>query len=343
MKAYRLIAAHDAQVVDVDVPEPAADEVLLKVGGAGVCHSDLHILHMAEWPQMPMTMGHEGAGQIAKLGSGVTGWDVGDNVLLYLCWGCGRCRTCAAGYENYCEVYKREIVPGPGLGFDGSMAEYVVAQARFLVPLGDLDPVDAAPLTDAALTPYHAVNIARSHLAPTSRAVVIGVGGLGHMAVQILTAVTGAQVIAVDLEQSRLDHAKQLGAEHTVVSGPDTAAEILDLTDGRGAEVVFDFVGAEPTLQLATDTIAPYGQVVVVGLAEGTLPFPAAMPPMGLPWGAGAVKPYGGTRADLHEVIRLAQRKKIKVTTERHPLADAPRVMEQLEAGKIAGRAVLIP
>ena len=188
---------------------------------------DLHILHMAEWPQMPMTMGHEGAGQIAKLGSGVTGWDVGDNVLLYLCWGVDAVAHARPGTKNYCEVYKREIVPGPGLGFDGSMAEYVVAQARFLVPLGDLDPVDAAPLTDAALTPYHAVNIARSHLAPTSRAVRHRCGWTRtHGRADPDRGHRRAGHRRGPGTSRGLDHAKQLGAEHTVVSGPDTAAEI---------------------------------------------------------------------------------------------------------------------
>jgi len=343
MKAYRLTSAGHAEIVDVDVPEPGAGEVLLKVTGAGVCHSDLHILHTPEWPQVPMTLGHEPSGQIAKLGPGVTGWDVGDRVLVYLCWGCGQCYSCASGYENYCRMYKRAIVPGPGLGFDGSMAEYVIAKARFLVPLGDLDPVDAAPLTDAGLTPYHAINLARPKLVPTSTAVVIGIGGLGHMAVQILTATTGARVIAVDVADSKLEHAKSLGAELAVKAGPDAAEAILDATDGRGAEVVFDVVGAEPTLRLAADTIAPFGQIVVVGLAGATLPFVADGPPGGLPWGAGVVKPYGGTRADLHDVIALAQRGVIRVTTERHPLANATEVLKKLEDGKVAGRAVLVP
>ncbi|GAA4911354.1 propanol-preferring alcohol dehydrogenase [Stackebrandtia albiflava] len=343
MKAYRLTDVHTARFEDVDQPTPGVGEVLLKVAGAGVCHSDLHILHADAWQPLPMTIGHEVSGRIAELGPGVTGWDVGEPVLVYLCWGCGQCHTCASGYENYCEVYKRGIVPGPGLGYDGAMAEYVIAKARFLVPLVDLDPVDAAPLTDAGLTPYHAVDIARPKLVPTSNAVVVGVGGLGHMAVQILAATTGARVIAVDLDESKLRHAAELGAELTVPSDEQAAAHILDATDGRGAEVVFDFVGVAPTLRLAADTIAPFGQIVVAGLGRGTLPFPADGPPGGLPWGAGIVKPYGGTRADLHEVMSLARRGRIKVTVERHPLSEAPAVFEKLEAGRIPGRAVLTP
>lgn len=343
MKAFQLVAPHRAELVDVEVPEPGPGEVLLKVTGAGVCHSDLHILHADAWAPLPMTLGHEPCGRIERLGSGVTGWDLGDRALAYLCWGCGRCRSCAAGYENYCEAYGRGIVPGPGLGYPGAMAEYLIVKSRFLIGLGDLDPVDAAPLTDAALTPYHAVDISRPKLEPSADAVVIGVGGLGHLAVQILAATTGARIIAVDLDPGRLEHAKALGAELTVPSDADATAAILDATNGRGAEVVFDFVGAAPTLGLAAAVIAPFGQIVVVGLAEAELPFRAGGPPAGLPWGAGVVKPYGGTRADLHDVIALAQRGAIKVTTEHHPLADAAEVLSKLEAGKVTGRAVLVP
>ncbi|WP_415647050.1 NAD(P)-dependent alcohol dehydrogenase [Stackebrandtia soli] len=343
MKAYRLTAPKTAEIVDIEMPRPGPGEVLLKVTGAGVCHSDLHILHDETWPLVPMTIGHEVSGEVAELGDGVSGWSSGDQVLVYLCWGCGMCRTCASGLENACEKYGRSIVPGPGLGFQGCMAEYVVAPARFLVPLGSLDPVDAAPLTDAGLTPYHAIRIASDLLVPTATAVVIGVGGLGHMAVQILTAMYGSRLIAVDLDTSKLEHAASLGADETIVSDSHAADAILDLTHGRGAQVVLDFVGAEPTVKLAADVISPYGRIVTVGLAGGTLPFAATAPPIGLPWGAGVVKPYGGTRADLHDVIALAQRGAISVTVERHPLDDAASVFARLEAGQVTGRAVLVP
>lgn len=344
MRAFQLIQPGVAELRDVDVPQPGPGEVLVKVAGAGVCHSDLHILHAPAWQPLPMTLGHEVSGHVAEPGPGVAGWDVGTPVLGYLCWGCGQCRTCAAGYENYCERYGRAITPGPGLGFQGCMAEYVMFPARFLVPLGDrLDPIDAAPLTDAALTPWHAVNLARENLDASSTAVVIGVGGLGHMGVQILAATTGARIIAVDLDPGRLEHARQLGAEEALPSNDEAAGTILELTQGRGAEAVFDFVGAAPTVKLAADVIAPFGRIVLVGLAGGVLDFPADSPPPGLPWGASVVKPYGGTRADLHDLLRLAQRGHLKVTVERHPLEDARKVLDMLEAGRIPGRAVLVP
>lgn len=342
MKAFQLVAPGRTELRDVDVPEPRAGEVLLKVSGAGVCHSDLHLLHAQLLP-FPMTLGHEPSGEVVAIGPDVTGWEPGQRGLVYIVWGCGMCRACAYGAENACERFPRGQVPGPGLGYPGAMAEYVAVPARTLVPLGDLDPVDAAPLTDAGLTPYHAINTARDVLTPGSTAVVIGVGGLGHMALQILRATTGAQVVAVDLDASRLEAATALGAQHTLVSGPDTAAGVLELTGGRGADAIFDFVGAGPTVQLAAATVATYGRIVVVGLAGGELAFAASGPPQGLPWGASVVKPYGGTRRDLHEVIALAQSGQIEVTIERHPLANAPEVLANLEKGQVTGRAVLIP
>src|SRR5690606_17082379 len=155
---------------------------------------------------------------------------------------------CAVGAENYCEAHPRGTPPGPGLGADGGMAEYISVPARAVVALGDLDPVDAAPLTDAALTPYHAIALSRDRISSTSTVVMIGVGGLGHMGLQILRATSGATIVAVDTDAARLEQAADLGAHHTLASDATTADEIMRITGGVGADVVFDFVGAEPTL-----------------------------------------------------------------------------------------------
>lgn len=344
MRAFQLTDPGTASVRDVGEPDPRPGEVLVSVTGAGVCHSDLHILHapVSLFP-MPMTFGHEVAGTIAALGDGVVGWEVGTPVLVYLAWGCGRCRQCAIGAENYCEAHPRATPPGPGLGTDGGMAELISVPDRHVVPLGELDPVAAAPLTDAGLTPYHAIALSRERLSASSTVVVIGVGGLGHMALQILRATSGATIVAVDTDESRLAQASDLGADRTLVSDASTAAEVMRLTGGVGADVVFDFVGAEPTLSIAAASIGSKGQITAVGLAGGELPFRSEAIPTFLPWGTTISRPYGGTRRDLQEVVALAQKGHIEVHVERFGLDDAAQALEKLERGEITGRAVLVP
>ncbi len=199
MKAYQLTAWQTPpEMREVPVPEPGPGEVLVKVGGAGACHSDLHLM---EWPEgtmdfdLPFTLGHENAGWVEALGAGVEGLEEGEAVAVYGPWGCGRCRACRLSAENYCERQAEIGAFGGGLGLDGGMAEYMlVPHSRLLLPLGELDPRDAAPLSDAALTPYHAIKRSLHLLVPGSTAVVIGVGGLGHMGVQILRALSPARI-----------------------------------------------------------------------------------------------------------------------------------------------------
>ncbi|MFC7719231.1 zinc-binding dehydrogenase [Nonomuraea recticatena] len=167
--------------------------------------------------------------------------------------------------------------------------------------------------------------------------------GLGHLAVQILRAITESTVIAVDLDQEKLTAARGHGADHAVLSGPEAVPEILELTHGRGADVVLDFVGVTPTLSVGAGVVSSYGHLTVLGLGGGSVDFSASGPPQGLPWGATVSRPYGGTRRDLHEVLSLAQRGLIKVQVERHPLAAADDVLARLERGEVRGRAVLVP
>jgi propanol-preferring alcohol dehydrogenase len=196
----------EPELRDVAVPEPGPGEVLVRVAAAGLCHSDLHLM---EWPQgtlpwrLPFTLGHETAGTVAALGRGAGGFGEGDSVLVYGPWGCGACIYCVRGAENLCLHRFERAGAGCGLGYDGGLAEYVlVPSARLLVPLGDLDPVAAAPLTDAALTPYHALKPVLPELVPGSSALVIGVGGLGSIAVQLLRALSPARIVAVDLREA---------------------------------------------------------------------------------------------------------------------------------------------
>lgn len=344
MRAFQLTEPGTAKVHEVEDPEPKPGEVLVKVTGAGVCHSDLHILHAPEslFPT-PMTIGHEVAGTIAAFGDGVSSWEEDTPVVVYLAWGCGRCRHCAVGAENYCEAFPRNTPPGPGLGVDGGMAEFISVPNRHVVPIGDLDPVDAAPLTDAGLTPYHAISLSRERISASSTVVAIGVGGLGHMALQILRATSAATVIAVDTDEGRLRQASELGAHHTLPSDDKTAEEIMRMTGGVGADVVFDFVGVEPTLAIAAASIGSNGQITAVGLGGGELPFRSEPIPLHLPWGTTISRPYGGTRRDLQEVVALAQRGDIAVHAERFGLDEATQALDKLERGEIAGRAVLVP
>jgi len=281
---------------------------------------------------------HENAGWVEALGSGVGGFERGEAVAIYGIVGCGRCVACLAGRDNEC----RNTAPGGiGLSRDGGMAEYVAVPARQLVPIGDLDVAQAAPLTDAGLTPYHAIALTRRSLRPSSTCVVIGVGGLGHMAVQILSATTAARIIAVDVRPEALDLARQMGAQHTVPSGSDAVPAIRDLVGPPpgGADVVLDFVGAQATLDLARAVVTTGGDIAIVGLAGGSL----AVGFGAVPFETRVVVPFWGTRAELVEVIALARAGRIRAHVDRFPLGDAKLAYDRLRAGQLNGRAVVIP
>jgi len=343
MRALRLTAPGTIEVRDVPVPEIAPDEVLVKVGSAGLCHSDLHVLHAPEFPEL--TLGHETAGWVEALGADVEGFTQGQAVLVYLVWACGHCRPCIEGRDNVCvnQGGRLGMPPCPGLGPDGGMAEFIKVKARYLEPLGSLDPVTAAPLADAGLTPMHAINGARHRLTPGSTAVVIGVGGLGHLGLQILKATTGVRVVAVDSSEQKLMLAREHGADESIRSDAKAAATILDLTDGYGADAVFDFVGVQPTVDLSTQVVAPDGALRFVGLAGGSFTYAADAATAPLPWGVDVRRSYGGTRTDQRQVLDLARLGAISVETKTYALDDGPQAFADLEAGVVPGRAVLVP
>jgi alcohol dehydrogenase, propanol-preferring len=334
---------HDPELRDVSEPDPAPGEVVVRIGGAGVCHSDLHLLY--EFPpdlmpyEPPFTLGHENAGWVHALGAGVTALEVGDPVAVYGAWGCGHCIRCRQGTENYC-VNAATAGASGGLGRDGGMATYLlVPSSRLVVPLGDLDPVAAAPLTDAGLTPYHAIRRSLAKLVPGSTAVAIGVGGLGHMGVQLLSAMTAARVIAVDQRPEALDLAASVGADVTIAAGPDAAAAIYDATGGLGADVVIDFVGADATMQLGAQVSRPLGDLTVVGIAGGSLPFGF----FSTTYELSLQTTYWGSITELMELLDLARRGVVKAEYTTYPLADAPAAYEALKAGTLRGRAVVVP
>jgi alcohol dehydrogenase, propanol-preferring len=343
MKAFQLVEwQKPCELREVSIPEPGPGQVLIKIGGAGACHSDLHLMEAAAGTKpvkLPFTFGHENAGWVEKLGSGATGFAVGDPVIVYGPWGCGLCANCRVGMENYCSNPANER-PG-GLGRNGGMAKYmIVPSTRFLLPLGTLDPREAAPLTDAALTSYHAVKQSIHLLGPGSTAVVIGAGGLGQMAIQVLKALTSAAtVVAVDTSAAKLETAKKMGADEVLLSGDDAVKRIKEITRSQGANLVLDMVGVKPTLEMAAKVSRVLGHVTIVGLGGGTLPVNFHSPAKE----CSVAAPYWGSIPELMEVVSLAQAGKIKMLVEQFPLEQASEAYHLLHDGKIQGRAVILP
>lgn len=335
-------------LLDVDRPEPGPGEVLIKVAGAGACHSDVAIYKEftegAPGALPPsFVLGHENAGWVEQLGPGVTGGEngirVGGAYLVYGPVGCQHCRMCSRGQDTYCENAASMPYLGLGLGRDGGMAGYVVAPARNLVPLGDADPVAAAPLSDAGLTPYHAIKNSLPNLAGGGRyALVIGLGGLGQVAVQILTALTGATVIATDLKAEAMERAEADGAV-TVPGGDDQMEAIRDITNGRGVDAAFDFVGATPTIKTAQASMGQGGRLTVVGIANGVTEWSF----FGTPYESTITNTYWGSIDDLYEVVDMYRAGQIRPQIERYPMEDALEAYRRLEAGEVSGRAVVVP
>jgi propanol-preferring alcohol dehydrogenase len=344
MQAVQLTAwEHPAQLLEVPQPEPGPGQVLVEVGGAGLCHSDLHLMH---WPagslpyELPFTLGHEVAGTVVGLGPGAEGIELGESVLVYGPWGCGRCRRCSLGEEHLCERARERRGRGCGLGLDGGLARYVVLPSpRLALPLGDLDPAAAAPLADAALTPYHAIRRALPLLRPGTSAAVIGVGGLGHVAVQLLDALTPARIVAVDTRADPLELALRSGADAALDAEGLTARDLRRAAGGHGATLVIDCVGAEQTLELAAGVVSAGGHVAVLGLAGATFPMRFGTVPLE----TSVIFSNWGTRSELAEVIDLARDGTVRIEVERVPLSDVVAAYARLEAGLVSGRIVAVP
>jgi len=343
MRAVRFIGVgKPAQNAEVPKPSPGPGQVLIKIGGAGVCHSDLHVMEEDLGFRPPFTLGHENAGWVAELGSGVTGFKEGDAVAVYGPWGCGRCHACQLSMENYCENWAEIDGFGGGLGRDGGMSEYMlVPAARLLVPLGDLSPAKAAPLSDAALTPYHAIKRAMPQLNAESTVVVMGVGGLGHMAIQLLRVLAPVRIIAADVDEKKLQQAKALGADETINNrnAEEAAERIRTITGPRGAGLVLDCVGVQPTVDLGAKLLGRNSVWTIVGLGGGRHDFRHGS----TPYGTTVSIPYWGSRVELMEVIAMARDESIHAETTEFPLEEAAAVYGKLKARQITGRAVLIP
>jgi propanol-preferring alcohol dehydrogenase len=339
MQAFRLLEWGKLGYDEVAIPEPGPGEVLVRVGGAGLCGSDLHFKHMpaGAWPvEPPWTLGHENAGWVEGAGPGTSRFAAGDAVLATGIHSCGSCRACLRGDDNQCHL----VFGGRGAGMDGGFAPFVVVPERELVPLGSLDPRVAAPLADAGHTPYAAVRSALSKLTPDATALVIGAGGLGSYAVQFLKVLTASRVIVAEPSAARRSHALTLGADEAIDSGLTTASAVRDLTDGWGADVILDFVATEDTIRAGTASAAVGGSVVLVGMHGGSLDLVFGRTP---PVACQLYWQMGGSLKDLTEVVELGRRGLLQVDVEHFSFSDIELAFERLEAGMTVGRAVVLP
>jgi NAD+-dependent secondary alcohol dehydrogenase Adh1 len=341
MKAVRLHGYHQQPQID-DVPEPVAKgpfDVVVRIGGAGVCRTDLHIME-GQWeaamaPALPYTIGHENAGWVQEVGSAVSNVAVGDTVILHPTPTCGLCRACRAGNDMHCANSTF-----PGLDSDGGMAEYLLTSARACVKLDpSTQPKDVAALADAGITAYHAVRKVVPLLYPGTTAVVIGAGGLGHIGIQCLAALTATNIIVVDRNPDALKLAATLGADDTVVADGKHVEAVKDLTNGTGADVVLDFVAEQGAENEGFAMTAPGGSYSVIGYG-GELQVPTLDI---ISTERNIVGNIVGTYNDLSELMVLAQAGRVTLHTRTYPLDAAADAVADLDAGRVRGRAILVP
>jgi NAD+-dependent secondary alcohol dehydrogenase Adh1 len=341
MRAVRLHDYHQKPVID-EVPEPTVQgplDVVVRIGGAGVCRTDLHIIE-GQWdaamsPGLPYTIGHENAGWVSDIGAGVTNVAVGDTVILHPTPTCGLCRACRAGQDMHCSQSRF-----PGLDSDGGMADYLLTSARACVKLDpSTRPQDVAALADAGITAYHAVRKALPLLYPGTTCAVIGAGGLGHIGIQCLAALTAADVIVVDRNPDALKLAAELGATHTVVADGTQVAAVQGLTDGAGADVVLDFVAEQGAENDGFAMTRPGGSYFVIGYG-GTLTVPTLDI---ISTERNIIGNIVGTYNELAELMVLAQAGKVTLHTKTYPLDAAAQALSDLDAGLVRGRAILVP
>ena len=342
MRAVRLHRYEEAPTVD-EVPEPTISgpwDVIVDVGAAGLCRTDLHIIE-GQWepiqhPSLPYILGHENAGWVREVGSAVSNVAVGDTVIMHPLTSCGLCPACRIGQDSHCEN-----ATFPGINVNGGMAQQLLTNARAVVKLdAGLQPKDVAALADAGLTAYHAVRKAADQLFPGTHAVVIGAGGLGHIGVQTLAAFTSAEITVVDRSEAALELARGLGAHHTVLSTNDEEVQrqVLDITGG-GAHVVFDFVGERGAELLAPKLMRNRGSHYVIGYGgEVRLPTIEII--------SREINVIGnlvGTYNDLVELMTLTSQGKVKLHTATYPLDAVNDAIADLEAGRLIGRGILVP
>jgi NAD+-dependent secondary alcohol dehydrogenase Adh1 len=341
MRAVQVTGYHqNLQLAEVPIPTPTGPfDVVVKIGGAGVCRTDLHILE-GQWAeksqvQLPYTIGHENAGWVHAIGSAVTNVGEGDKVIVHPLITCGLCRACRSGDDVHCEASSF-----PGIDANGGYAEYLKTSARGVVKIDEaLEPADVAALADAGLTAYHAAAKAARRLTPRDRCVIIGAGGLGHIGIQVLKALSPAELIVVDRNPEAVKLAVSIGAHHGVVADGTHVEQVLELTGGNGAEAVIDFVGEGGSTGEGVRMLHRAGDYHVVGYGENI-----NVPTIDLiSTEINFIGNLVGSYNDLCDLMALAARGAVTLHTAKYRLDDFQSAIDDLDAGNVRGRAILIP
>jgi NAD+-dependent secondary alcohol dehydrogenase Adh1 len=341
MRAVQVTGYHqNLQLAEVPIPTPTGPlDVVVKIGGAGVCRTDLHILE-GQWAektqvQLPYTIGHENAGWVHAIGSAVTNVREADKVIVHPLVTCGLCRACRSGDDVHCEASSF-----PGIDTNGGYAEYLKTSARSVVKIDEaLEPADVAALADAGLTAYHVAAKAARRLTPRDRCVIIGAGGLGHIGIQVLKALSPAELIVVDRNPEAVKLAESIGAHHGVVADGTHVEQVLELTGGNGAQAVTDFVGEGGSTGEGVRMLHRAGDYHVVGYGENI-----NVPTIDIiSTEINFIGNLVGSYNDLCDLMALAARGAVTLHTAKYRLDDFQSAIDDLDAGNVRGRAILIP
>ena len=349
MKAAQIVEPDKPlELNQIEISEPTGTQVLVKVVSTGVCHSDLHLWEGGydtgdgfmkvtdRGVKFPVTPGHEVVGKVEKIGESVKGVQIGDIVLIYPWIGCGKCITCENGDTNLCETPK-----SLGVFQDGGYAEQVIVpDYKFLASIGDLNPDSASSLACSGLTAYTAIK--KALVNNPESILIVGAGGLGLMGVQLASHMAKCKVICADLDDKKLNTAKELGATHLVnTKESDAVQKIMSICNEKGVDSIVDFVNAPPTVKLDLSVIRKRGNIILVGLFGGSVDLPLVSVPLKAITIQGA---YTGNYKDMIELIELAKSGVVNPIVSKHyKLDDANAALEDLKNRKIIGRAVINP
>jgi NAD+-dependent secondary alcohol dehydrogenase Adh1 len=341
MRAVQVVG-YNTKLQLTEIPEPKVSgplDVIVRIGGAGVCRTDLHILE-GQWAEksgveLPYTIGHENAGWVHAVGDAVTNVQIGDKVILHPLITCGLCRACRSGDDVHCESSGF-----PGIDTDGGYAEYLRTTARSVVRIDDaLEPADVAALADAGLTAYHAAAKAARALRPGNVCVIIGAGGLGHIGIQVMKAISAATLVVVDSNPAAVQLAVEIGADQGIVADGTQIAQVLELTGGAGAEAVVDFVGEGGATADGVAMLRRAGNYYVVGYGENI-----DVPTIDvISTEINFIGNLVGSYNDLQDLMVLAAQGKVALHTTKYALDEFQQAIDDLDRGLVRGRAILIP